>query len=496
MVETTADNRAPASPSAAVRLGMIGLAYANRDGVVTRVDGKLSQWLEVGQRVAESSSALLGMDEALEELRAHPGQRLTLPNICLDQAEQRTFHTINVQWDELSSQYVISTTRVENSSGDEMDALREFRAQRYLQERIEEQRQHFRTLYEQSPHLSACFNNKGQLLAASNDLRRRFLDGEARENSLLRQLSRGPIWDAMWAGERLQAHPLKATDNAGELCQLELSGYLVTPPNTLTQEVYYSLTEVTERNRYRLQMQERRDELEAAAEHLREANERLSRFASIAAHDLLSPLRRIATFTQILGEEVDRPQSDSLQFALRAIQHSAERGQTLVDDVLHMAQLGSRAARLEWLDPSALLRLVARDSDLALAQCQGQIEFVGDEQQVLGDPKLLRTIYRNLLSNAIKYRDPERPLRIEHKISDTGTGHARIEFTDNGMGFDPERAAQVFEPFTRLVGDDEVAGSGLGLAIVKEASKAMGYRVSASSLPGAGTTIALMAPNA
>ncbi|MGB0866992.1 MAG: sensor histidine kinase, partial [Granulosicoccaceae bacterium] len=189
-------------------------------------------------------------------------------------------------------------------------------------------------------------------------------------------------------------------------------------------------------------------------------------------------------------------QSESLSFALHAIQRSAERGQTLVDDVMHLTQLSNKNCKLERINPTELLNQVAKDSDLALERAQGTIHFLGDKHSIMGDPKLLRTIYRNLLANAIKFRSSERPLAIEHIVSDTGTGHVRVEFTDNGVGFDPDKAAQIFEPFTRLVGDDQVEGTGLGLAIVKEASAAMGYRVSASSAPAVGTTIAMMAPSA
>ncbi len=482
----------PAQGESAIRLGMIGVAFANSQGIVTETAGKLSNWLKVGDCLSESSTVLLGMDEAMDELRENPGQRLTLPNICLDKYNQQNFHTIHVQWDSDNKQFVISTTTLEATNGSEFDDLREFRAQQYLQERLEEERQHFRTLYERSPHLALCYDTKGQLIAASNDLRLEFL-GEAPETSTLhKQLTEGPIWSAMWAGEKLNAHPLKATDCKGDIRELELSGYLVTPPDKLSKEVYYSLADVTERNLYRLHMQERSAELEAATKQLRDSNKRLSRFASVAAHDLLSPLRRIATFTQILGEEFEGPQSESLSFALRAIQHSAERGQVLVDDVMHLTQTASRVGKLEAINPTELLKLVAKDSDLLLEHSKGCINYAGTKHYVMGDAKLLRSVYRNLLSNAIKFRDPERPLKVTHTVSDTGTGHVRIEFKDNGIGFNPEGAEQVFEPFTRLVGEDQVPGTGLGLSIVQEAMKAMGSQVSASSIPGVGTTIALM----
>ena len=480
------------STDTAIRLGMVGVALVDKNGIVLKSEGELSSWMHVGQNITESSTALLGMDEALDELRENPGQQLTLPNVCLDPDNQQNFHTITVQWDNNDQHFVISTTTLDAANGSEFDVLREYRSQRYLQDRLDAERQHFRTLYEQSPHLAVCYNNKAHMLAASNDIRQKFLGEDGESGALHNQLTSGPIWDAMWAGETINARPVKTTDKEGNLRQLELSGYLVTPPDMLSQEVYYSLTDVTERNLYRLQMQERSEQLESAASQLQDANKRLSRFASMAAHDLLSPLRRIATFTQILSEEFDGPQSESLSFALHAIQRSAERGQILVDDVMHLTQTANCVSTLESINPSELLKLVATDSDVQLEQAQGCIKYVGNKHLIKGDAKLMRTIYRNILSNAIKYRDPARPLVLTHTASDIGTGHVRIEFKDNGVGFQPEKATQVFEPFTRLVGDDQVAGTGLGLAIVKEAANAMGYRVSASSIPGVGTTIALI----
>lgn len=481
----------------AVRLGMVGIAFANRDGTVTEANGALSNWLQEGQRIAESASALLGMDEALDELCENPGQQLTLPNICLDQFQQDNFHTIKVQWDAETEQFVISTTLMEATRGSELDDLRTLRAEQYLQERLQEERQHFRTLYEHSPHLAICYNNKARMLAGSNDLKNQFFGDQPEESALHQQLTTGLIWAAMWSGERLHRHLIKVNNNNGELRQLELSGYLVTPPGMLSEEVFYSLVDVTERQESRLQMQERSGEQEAITQQLQEANSRLSRFASVAAHDLLSPLRRIATFSQIVGEEFQGPQSDSLKFALRAIQRSAERGQTLVDDVMHLTQTANSKSRLVALNPSELLKLVAKDSGLSSEQVNGHLQYVGESHLVMGDAKLLRTIYRNLLSNAIKYRNHSRSLVITHTVTDTGTGHSRIEFTDNGIGFDPELASQVFEPFKRLVGDDHpVAGTGLGLSIVQEASSAMNCRVTASSKPGVGTTIALMTRSA
>lgn len=475
----------PTPPNATIRLGMVGVAFADKHGKVTKTSGKLSNWLLVGQHLAECSSPLLGMEAALDELCKHPSQCLTLPNISLDQFEPQEPRTISIQWDGDCEQFVICTTAGTGAGNSESDELREFRLRQLLQSRLAEERQHARTLYEQSPHLALCYNHQAQLLTASNNTQKVFLGNDEKPSSLHYQLTQGPIWASIWAGEKLKNHPLEVTDSSGELRQLELSGYLITPPNMLSQEAHYSLVDVTERNSYRLHMQKRSEALEA--------NKRLSSFAALTANELLAPFRRIASFTQILTEEAEKSQSESVRFALQAIQRSTERGQALVNDVVYLTQKASRAEQLESLNPSELLKTVVEGSGLLLEQAQATIRYSGSESLIMADAELLRTVYRNLLSNAIKFRAPHRPLEITHTVTDTGTGYIRIEFKDNGVGFDPKHTIDIFKPFTRLAGEDSVESAELGLAIAKEAATAMGCHISACSEPNMGTTIALIA---
>ena len=54
------------------------------------------------------------------------------------------------------------------------------------------------------------------------------------------------------------------------------------------------------------------------------------------------------------------------------------------------------------------------------------------------------------------------------------------------MGFDPQRAPQLFRPFSRLHGRDDYAGSGIGLSIVQRIVERHGGTVAASATPGQG----------
>ena len=75
----------------------------------------------------------------------------------------------------------------------------------------------------------------------------------------------------------------------------------------------------------------------------------------------------------------------------------------------------------------------------------------------------LRALLQSLLSNALKFTPAERAPIIEvscHPDEPQWT----ITVADNGIGIDPARAAEIFEPFRRLHGQAQYPGTGLGLA--------------------------------
>jgi signal transduction histidine kinase len=68
-----------------------------------------------------------------------------------------------------------------------------------------------------------------------------------------------------------------------------------------------------------------------------------------------------------------------------------------------------------------------------------------------------------------------------------------IRVKDTGIGIAPEDVPRVFEPFERL-GRDSVAGAGLGLAIAQHIVELHGGSLTASSVPGVGSTFVVWLP--
>jgi light-regulated signal transduction histidine kinase (bacteriophytochrome) len=108
-----------------------------------------------------------------------------------------------------------------------------------------------------------------------------------------------------------------------------------------------------------------------------------------------------------------------------------------------------------------------------------------------GDPAMVRMVIENLVSNAVKFSRTRSSPRI-----DIGHDPARGYFVrDNGVGFDPARAGNLFSPFHRLHREDEFEGHGLGLANVRRILHRSGGDITADArLDGGATFFFRLAP--
>jgi signal transduction histidine kinase len=114
-------------------------------------------------------------------------------------------------------------------------------------------------------------------------------------------------------------------------------------------------------------------------------------------------------------------------------------------------------------------------------------------ESISADPAGLSQALSNLLDNAIKFtRDVSAP-RIELGARET-QNTCILWVRDNGIGFDMQYHARIFEIFQRLHRVEDYPGTGVGLAIVRKAVQRMGGRVWAESAPGLGATFYMEVP--
>ena len=215
-----------------------------------------------------------------------------------------------------------------------------------------------------------------------------------------------------------------------------------------------------------------RAQLDEQAVDLRRSNTELEQFAYVASHDLQEPLRKVASFCQLLekryGDKLDERGVEYIAYAV----DGAKRMQVLINDLLSFSRVGRLGITETEVDLDTTLD--AALTNLAIAIDESDAEIVRPEQALprfVGDPTLLTMLWQNLIGNAIKFRHVDRPPRIVIDCAQ-GTGDRDGEWllsvSDNGIGIAKEFVEKVFVIFQRLHLRDVYTGTGVGLAICKK----------------------------
>ncbi|MGB3547004.1 MAG: ATP-binding protein [Saprospiraceae bacterium] len=225
------------------------------------------------------------------------------------------------------------------------------------------------------------------------------------------------------------------------------------------------------------------NELKAINRQLQRAYEEMESFSYSVSHDLRSPLRAIAGFSQILEEDYHDKLDEEGKETIQVIQQSVKRMGSFIDGILHYGRITYGAMKTEQIDLVELTRNVWADLSTERTDCEVDLTIADNLPAIRGDAQLIYRLMLNLLGNAIKYRCPERSATIHLGYDEEKTAWF---IRDNGIGFDDKQQEQVFAMFTRLVPETYADGSGVGMAIVKRIVNMHGGKVWAESRPDEG----------
>lgn len=208
---------------------------------------------------------------------------------------------------------------------------------------------------------------------------------------------------------------------------------------------------------------------------LEHSNRELEAFSYSVSHDLRGPLRAIAGFTGLLRERhYDSIDADSRRY-LDRIQAGTERMSGLIDDLLELGRVTRVEIRRESINLSSLAEAVL--NRIRERTPERAVQFtIEPDHSVEGDLRLLEIVLENLLDNAWKFT-ASRPLADIHFGGRT-VGAQRVFFVrDNGVGFDPRYASNLFGVFQRLHAAADFPGTGVGLATVQRIVQRHGGRI-------------------
>ncbi|SMB78184.1 GAF domain-containing protein [Deinococcus hopiensis] len=231
-------------------------------------------------------------------------------------------------------------------------------------------------------------------------------------------------------------------------------------------------------------VQERTRELEAV-------NADMEAFTYSASHDLRSPVRHVKSFSELLRHRLGTEDQRAAHL-LGQIQSAATRMDEITQGLLDLARVTRMEVEFRPVPLHPLLREVMSNQALDLGDRPVHWD-VEPLPAVQGDARLLRQVFENLLGNAVKYTRPRTEARIAVQAEVTAT-EVIVRVSDNGVGFDPERAGKLFGVFQRLHHSEEFEGTGVGLATVQRIMKRHGGRVWAESLPDRGATFSVAFP--
>ena len=217
------------------------------------------------------------------------------------------------------------------------------------------------------------------------------------------------------------------------------------------------------------------------ASDLQRSNVELERFAYAASHDLQEPLRTLSAMGERLGERYGEALGPEGGELLQRMLGATDRMRLLIKDLLDLSRISTLRAPLERVELSEVLEEVLADLAAGLSEAgEGAgVDVNAPLPAVLGVRTQLRRVLQNLIGNALKFRAPGRPprVRVEFLLVRAGdsdsfgarTPAPRVELivADNGIGFAPAHAEEIFEPFKRLHGRTRYPGTGIGLAICK-----------------------------
>ena len=280
---------------------------------------------------------------------------------------------------------------------------------------------------------------------------------------------------------------VKTVKSIGEFYRKDNEWYMVGVLADMSKQV---LTEL-QLKKYNLQLERTNDELES--------------FNRIASHDLQEPLRKIQMFISRLDEEITDKLGKKGKNYLTKISNSVERMRELISQLLAYSRVEEVEESLEKVNLSHLLDDVLEDLDERISE-NGATIITDTLPSVFGVKFQLEQLFSNLIGNALKYKksDIAQVLEISSQLLDYNeidtslelpkSRYLKIQFKDNGIGFEPEHNEQIFEIFQRLHSKSEYSGSGLGLAICRKIVQSHLGAINAESILGEGATFTVYLP--
>ena len=239
--------------------------------------------------------------------------------------------------------------------------------------------------------------------------------------------------------------------------------------------------------------------LRSLANRLEQSNQELESFAFVASDDLKEPLRTIHNFTGLLGRRYRHQVDAQGQDYIERIQRACTRMQALIDDLLTLSRITTRAQPFTLVDLNQVVQNILLALETKIQETNARIN-VGELPKIQADLGQMAQLLQNLISNALKFHGESPPFIQIYSLPPNGSTEqasippCQIVVEDQGIGFDERYLDRIFQPFERLHSRNDYDGTGIGLAICRKIAERHRGSITAKSEPGQGAAFSVTLP--
>ncbi len=219
-------------------------------------------------------------------------------------------------------------------------------------------------------------------------------------------------------------------------------------------------------------------ELGAVQEKLQTLDQNKSKFISVAAHELKTPLTLIEGYTSMMADLVHNSEQPAMKSYLSGVNTGIMRLRDIIDDMIDVSLIDNHLLTLniQPLWTSHLLNLIRNEFKKPTSERQQILDvhnFEGADMMIYGDSERLYQALSNVVMNAIKYTPDNGTITIDGRLL---PGFIEITIKDSGIGISPEDQTLIFDKFGQLGRTDlhssgkikfKGGGPGLGLSITR-----------------------------
>lgn len=253
----------------------------------------------------------------------------------------------------------------------------------------------------------------------------------------------------------------------------------------------------------RLDVPEPDDELKSLAltinsmlDRVSEAYRQQGRFVADVSHELRTPLAVMQGNVDLIARWGSK-EPEVLADSLRALERQTEYMEKLVENLLFLARCDDarqQPNRTRFSVKSLFEELLEEQSLIDPAH-RYRMTMETQDCLLTADRAMMHQVLRALMDNSVKYTPEGGEIELLCSLQPEGVA---IAVSDTGSGIAEEHLPHIFERFYRVdkARARATGGTGLGLSIVQAIAEAHGGSVKAESVPGKGTTITLLLPNA